>query len=170
MYDRLTLMIYFLNYRSFRNGYNVTKCLIMLTEKCACSTGNSLSSVFLCIFKVWSMLSITIQWGLVQKKECYFMLKYTFSTFFCYCFSSKNSCFNHFHFLFWWSIKFLQQNINQSETRIGDTKLSLELWKWWKALDGSIGNIWNWIHLRCSGDSQFYYPFPVYVFLDTLWF
>ena len=35
--------------------------------------------------------------------------------FFC-CFSSKNLCFYHFHFVFWWSIKFPQQNINQSET------------------------------------------------------
>ena len=40
-------------------------------------------------------------------------------TFFC-CFSSKNLCFYHFHFFFWWSIKFPQQNINQSETGTGD--------------------------------------------------
>ena len=30
------------------------------------------------------------------------------------------------YFLFWWNIKFLQQNINQSETVIGDKELSVE--------------------------------------------
>ena len=34
----------------------------------------------------------------------------------------------HFHFSFWWSIKFPQQNNNQSETGIGDKKLSVELY------------------------------------------
>ena len=29
---------------------------------------------------------------------------------------------------FWWSIEFPQQNINQSETRIGDMKFSVELY------------------------------------------
>ena len=33
-----------------------------------------------------------------------------------------------FSFLFWWSIEFPQQNICQSETGIGDTKLLLELY------------------------------------------
>ena len=33
-----------------------------------------------------------------------------------------------FSFLFWWSIEFPQQNICQSETGIGDTKLPLELY------------------------------------------
>ena len=36
-------------------------------------------------------------------------------------------CFYHFNFLFWWSIEFPQQNISQSETGIGDRKLSVEL-------------------------------------------
>ena len=39
------------------------------------------------------------------------------------------------------SIKFWEQNINQSETRICDTKLSLEMYELGKALDDSIGNI-----------------------------
>ena len=37
--------------------------------------------------------------------------------------------FYHFHFFFWWSIKFLQQNINQSEAKTDDTKLSVELYE-----------------------------------------
>ena len=38
----------------------------------------------------------------------------------------KNFCY--FHIFFWWSIKFTQQNINQSETQIGDQQLSVELY------------------------------------------
>ena len=43
-------------------------------------------------------------------------------------------CFYHLHFLFlfffffWWIVKFSKQNINQSETGIGDQKLSMELY------------------------------------------
>ena len=36
--------------------------------------------------------------------------------------------FFSFSFRFWWSIKFPQQNINQSETEIGDKKLSVQLY------------------------------------------
>ena len=50
-------------------------------------------------------------------------------------------CFYHFHFFFGWSIKFWQQYINHSETKIGDTKFSVELYELGKALDDSIGNI-----------------------------
>ena len=48
--------------------------------------------------------------GQVQSKECFFKCTYTFVAFLC-SFSSKNLCFYHFHFLFWWSIKFPHQNI-----------------------------------------------------------
>ena len=75
----------------------------------------------LCISKFWSMLHHGPLWR-VQGKECYFMFKFTFLWLFC-CFSSKNLCFYHFRFFFWWSIKFSQQNINQSETGIDDKKL-----------------------------------------------
>ena len=64
--------------------------------------------------------------GQVHVEECYIMFTYTFLAFFI-CFSSKQLRFYHFHFFFWYSIKFPQQNINQSETGIGDKKLSLEL-------------------------------------------
>ena len=60
-------------------------------------------------------------------KKCYLMLLYTFFAFFC-CFSSKNLCFYHFHFFFWWSIKFLQQNINQWEMWIDGFQLLVELY------------------------------------------
>ena len=65
--------------------------------------------------------------GQVHSKKCYFMFAYTFETVFC-CFSSKNLCSYHFHFFFWWSIKFPPQNINQSETWTDDKKLSVELY------------------------------------------
>ena len=38
----------------------------------------------------------------------------------------KNFVFYHFHFFFWWSIEFPLQNMNQSETGIGDKKLSVK--------------------------------------------
>ena len=47
-------------------------------------------------------------------------------------------CFYHFHFFFWWSIKFPQQHINQSETWIGGVQMSVELYAtiWmWPAID-----------------------------------
>ena len=37
-------------------------------------------------------------------------------------------CFYNFHFSFWWSVKFPQHNINQSETWIGGFQLSVELY------------------------------------------
>ena len=40
----------------------------------------------------------------------------------------KKFVFLPISFFFWWSIKFRQQNINQSEARIGDKKLSVELY------------------------------------------
>ena len=67
---------------------------------------------FLRISKVSSMLHHGSM-GQAHSKECYF----------CY-FLSKNFCFYPFHFLFWWSIKFPQQNINQSVIETGDNKLS----------------------------------------------
>ena len=44
------------------------------------------------------------------------------------CFLSTKICLNYIYFCFWWSIKFLQQNINHSETGIGDKKLPVELY------------------------------------------
>ena len=39
-------------------------------------------------------------------------------------------CFYHFDFFFWWSIKFPQRNINQSETGTGGPKLLVELYNY----------------------------------------
>ena len=61
--------------------------------------------------------------GQVLSKEYYFVFTYNFLTFFLFCFSSKVFFFD-FYFFFRQSIKFPQQNINQSETGIGDMKLS----------------------------------------------
>ena len=77
---------------------------------------------FLRISKVSSMLHHGSVWQ-AHSKECYFNFAYNFLALFCY-FLSKNFCFYPFHFLFWWSIKFPQQNINQSVIETGDDKLS----------------------------------------------
>ena len=50
-----------------------------------------------------------------------------FFFFFFFCFSLWILWFYHFHFFSWGSIKFLQQNFNQSETRVGGLQLSVEL-------------------------------------------
>ena len=50
-------------------------------------------------------------------------------------------CFCHIHFFFGRSMKLWRQNINHSETRIGDTKLSVKLHELGKALYDCIGNI-----------------------------
>ena len=80
---------------------------------------------FVRLSKVWSMLHHGSVW-LVHKK-IYLKLLCAFLAYF-YCFSSQNLCFYHFHFFFWWSIKFPQQNINQSETWISGFQLSVELY------------------------------------------
>ena len=52
----------------------------------------------------------------------------------------QNFCFYYFHFFSWWSIKFPQQNITQSETRICE-------------LNKVCGNyIWilRWVNLHCN--------------------
>ena len=69
------------------------------------------------MFSHWSVGRIE------SKKIATFCLHNLFLTFFC--FPWKGISFYHFHFVFWWSIKLLQQNINQSEARIGDKKLSV---------------------------------------------
>ena len=56
-----------------------------------------------------------------------YVYTYFLTFFFLICFSSKHLYWYHFRFFFWSSIKFPQQNINQSESGIGDTKLSVEL-------------------------------------------
>ena len=66
---------------------------------------------------------ITGQWGEFIKK-CYVILLYAFLAFFFLLFLVK-FVFLLFSFLFWWSIKFPQQNINQSETWIGGFQLSV---------------------------------------------
>ena len=57
---------------------------------------------------------------------CFSLLFLLFFTFFLM-FFIKKLCFYYFDFFFWRSIKFLQQNINQSEAGIGDKKLTMEM-------------------------------------------
>ena len=59
--------------------------------------------------------------GWFHNKECYFM--FTFFSFF----FIKKCVFVSFISFLWWSIKFLQQNINQPQMRIGGKKFSVEL-------------------------------------------
>ena len=75
---------------------------------------------FLRISKVSSMLHHGPV-GRVHIKECYFIFICTFLFFFFLLFFIKKKCF-------WWIIEFPQQNIKQSETGIGDNKVSLELY------------------------------------------
>ena len=53
---------------------------------------------------------------------------------------------------FWWSIKFLQQNINQPETGIGGKKLlsgTMELYSlWWNCMFISVNNSFWKSHLQ----------------------
>ena len=67
------------------------------------------------------------QWGELRVKNATLCLHLFFGIVSC-CFSSRNWCFYHFHVFFWWTIKFSQQNINQSELGISNKKLSVELY------------------------------------------
>ena len=72
---------------------------------------------------------ISSQCGRVHSKECYFYIYIHFLGIFLLSFIRKFvfSLFSFLFFFFWWSLEFPQQNINQSETRIGDKKLPVEL-------------------------------------------
>ena len=81
---------------------------------------------FLRIPKVSGMLHHgSLEW--VHSKERYFILHTRFWHFLIV-FHQKIWVFIIFILFSWWSIEFLQQNINQSETGIGDKKQSVELY------------------------------------------
>ena len=67
------------------------------------------------------------QWGEFTVKNTTLYLN-ILSLHFFFVFHQKKLCFYRFHFFFWWNTKFLQQNINQPETGIGDKKLPVELY------------------------------------------
>ena len=67
------------------------------------------------------------QWGEFTVKNTTLYLN-ILSLHFFFVFHQKKLCFYRFHFFFWWNTKFLQQNINQAETGIGDKKLPVELY------------------------------------------
>ena len=92
-----------------------------------CSIGIFLYLCYLRITKVWSMLHHeSVGW--VQGKECSFFVHIYFFWHFFVVFTSKKLCSYHFHYFFLLRTKFLQQNINQSETEIGNKKLTVELY------------------------------------------
>ena len=65
------------------------------------------------------------QWGEFRVKNANFIFKHTF---FLYTFFIKKFDFIIFYFFFLGSVKFLRQILgNQSETKISDKKLSVEL-------------------------------------------
>ena len=78
------------------------------------SSDKMITICFLRLSKVWNILHHGSV-GRVHEKMLLNALIYVFGIF---CFSWQNLCFHHFDFFFWWSIKFPQQNINQSETWI----------------------------------------------------
>ena len=93
-----------------------------------CPTDNFLSPMLLLYpCKVSGMLHHGSV-GPAHSKECYYNLSlHILPWHFVVVFHQKN-VFLSFHFFFWWSIKFLQQNINQSETGTCYKKLSVELY------------------------------------------
>ena len=118
----------FQRFRKLLRNSNFKECLsincFQLYLECVPRT-ISYHLYFLRICKVWSMLHQG-QWNEFRIKKAILCLYILFSLFFS--FFIKKLCFYYFHFFSWWSIKFPQQNINQSETRIGDEKLSVELY------------------------------------------
>ena len=87
-----------------------------------CSTDNFLSPLFSVPLKV----SVMLHYGSVRRvhsKQCYFIFSWHFFVVF-----NQKICFYHFHFFSWWSVEFPQQNINQTETGIGDKNLSPDLY------------------------------------------
>ena len=85
---------------------------------------------FFRLSKIWSMLHHGSV-GQVQTKNttiCFHLLFLTSFFFFFFLFFIIKLVLLSFSFLFWWSIKFPQQNINQLERRMGGPKLSVELY------------------------------------------
>ena len=87
---------------------------------------NSYQLYFFRITNAWSMLHHRSV-KRFQSNEWYFMLHTPFWNLLL--FFHQKMWFYHSHFSFSWSVKFLQQNINQSETKIGGSKLSVELYE-----------------------------------------
>ena len=81
--------------------------------------------IFSMSLKFQACYIITDQWGEFAVKNATLNLHVLSWHFFV--FHQKICVLINFIF-FWWSIKFRQQNINQSEARIGDKKLSVELY------------------------------------------
>ena len=89
----------------------------------------------------WSLIfSHHVSVEQVPNKECYFIttqkMKFSIKDFFSKCDQIRRKlgiccccccCFAFHQLFFWWSSKFPQQNVKQSETRIGDQQLSVEL-------------------------------------------
>ena len=89
----------------------------MFVTSGVCSSDKNPPIYFFRLSKLWSIS----HHGSVGRghKKCYLMRSLFFIIKF---------VFLSFSFLFfWWSIKFSQQNINQSETRIGSFQLSVEM-------------------------------------------
>ena len=78
-----------------------------------------------CVSLKFGAYHITGQWGEVIKMllNAFFIFHYKICVFIIFI----SFFLSFFLFFFWWSIKFSQQNINQSETRIGSFQLSVEL-------------------------------------------
>ena len=73
---------------------------------------------------------ITGQWGDFRVKNATIRLHIHFCYFFFVVFHHKICVFIIFISFFWYSLKFPQQNINQSEMWIGGFQLSVELYAW----------------------------------------
>ena len=93
---------------------------------------------------------IMVQWDEFTVKYaalCLQILSWHFFVLFFYQ-KKKKKCFHNFYFFFWWSNEFPKQNIKQSETAIGDKKLSVELYAR-KLVHACIANI-TYVTYLCS--------------------
>ena len=68
-----------------------------------------------------------MEWAVVDALMHTMLYVYVYFLNIIFLFSINKNVFFSFLFLFlWWNIKYLQQSINQSKTRVGDQKLSVE--------------------------------------------
>ena len=89
----------------------------LLASPRICFTDNVWSAVSFSVSLKVGACSSTDQWGEFRAKNAFHIFICSFLLFI------VKFVFLSFSFLFWWNIKFLQQNINQPEARICDKKI-----------------------------------------------
>ena len=102
------------------------------------------SIYFLCFSKVWSMIHHgSVGWS--QNKECYFLLSYTFLTFFCLFAFHNKICFYNFLFIYLFLMKHQISAAKYCPIRNRNwwSKLLVELYAvWWISNNRYTNYIW----------------------------